>query len=89
MAVHSRIWRSLGLDAGDTITVEVEADGAPIEPRLPPDLLSALERDSTAGDAFARKTPRQRREIVNWIEIAKARETRERRIEVTMELLSR
>jgi len=87
VAVHSRIWRALGVDAGDKITVELEADDAPIEPRVPTDFQRALDRNAEAAEALARKTPRARREIVRWIESAKAQATRDKRIEISMDLL--
>ena len=88
LVVHSRIWRARGVDEGDTVAVAIERD---LEPRndlpLPADFLRALDDRPTVRAYVATLTPAVRREIAAWLAAAKRRETRERRIETTLDRL--
>lgn len=65
---------------------------APSKPRpelpVPPDLASALRRNAKANATFAAFPPSQRREYIEWISDAKSDDTRQRRLETTLEWLA-
>src|SRR5262245_51238358 len=60
--VHSRIWRPLGLDAGDRIAITLRRDHEPRPMLLPADLRRALDDDASARAALAAAPPGLRRE---------------------------
>jgi hypothetical protein len=76
-----------GLAAGDRVTVEAEPAGPRAEPELPPELERELAADEAARAAFERMAPSHRRDYATWIAEAKRPETRERRLQRTLELL--
>lgn len=78
--VHSRIWRKLRVDAGDTVEVMLLLDTEPRDPAVPEDLAAALAGTPRALGVFHRLTPALRREIVQWVNAAKRAGTREKRI---------
>jgi hypothetical protein len=80
LAIHSRIWRKLRVDAGAAVEVTLERDEEPREPRLPQDLAAALAEEPQALAAYRNFTTALRREFVNWIFSAKKSETRTKRI---------
>jgi uncharacterized protein YdeI (YjbR/CyaY-like superfamily) len=55
--------------------------------KLPPDLRKALIANTTALDAWKDITPLARNEFICWVEDAKQKTTRERRIRRTQEEL--
>jgi uncharacterized protein YdeI (YjbR/CyaY-like superfamily) len=59
---------------------------APVE--APPSLADALRRNSRAQKTWSALSPSHRREYVEWITEAKRAETRERRLETTLEWLA-
>jgi hypothetical protein len=73
-------------DIGDRVRVTVEADAAPREVELPADLRQAL-RAAGLEAAFDRLSYTHRKEYVKAVEEAKRPETRQRRIEQTIEAL--
>ena len=81
MFVHSRIWRTRGLDAGDATAIAIERDDEPrADLPLPRDFVRALEDRPVARAYAATIAPSLRREIAAWLAAAKRAETRERRI---------
>lgn len=88
LCVHSRIWRSRGLDAGDAVRVAIERDEEPREAaELPRDFVSALDERPQVRAYLERAAPSLRREIARWLAAAKRPETRERRIAVALDRL--
>jgi len=85
--VHSRSWRTHGLDAGDRIEIELERDGEPRTVAVPPDFLRALDDRPAARRGYASAPDGLRREIADWVAAAKRAETRERRIEKALDVL--
>jgi len=71
-----------GVAAGDQIGVDIEADTAPREVTLPPDLDAAM--DDVARAAYDGLSFTYRKEWVRWVEDAKKPETRATRIEKTV-----
>ena len=76
-----------GVEAGEPITVELEADDEPRSVDVPPELADALAGDQKAGEAFERLSYTHRREFAEWIAEAKREETRNRRTHQALAML--
>jgi hypothetical protein len=76
-----------GVGAGDQVRVRLELDEAPREVEVPEDLRAALETDAAAKARFEKLSYSHKRQHVLAIEIAKAPETRQRRIAKALEML--
>ncbi|QHT58957.1 DUF1905 domain-containing protein [Paenibacillus lycopersici] len=76
-----------GIEAGDEIEVELELDTAPREVSVPDDFAEALKRHGGAWQFFEGMSYSNKRRFVLNIEGAKSAETRQRRIEKSVELL--
>lgn len=75
-----------GVSAGEVVDLEIELDTAPREVEVPEDLAAALE-GAGVRDAFDRLAPSHKKETVRSVEDAKKPETRQRRIEATLQRL--
>jgi hypothetical protein len=87
LGVHKATREAAGKGVGDTVTVTVERDDAPREVVVPPELQAALDDDSVAKQAWERLAPSHRREHANAVADAKRPETRQRRVERTIDAL--
>ncbi|WP_372631166.1 YdeI/OmpD-associated family protein [Cohnella sp.] len=76
-----------GIQAGDEIEVELELDDAPREVSVPADFAEALDRHAEAREFFGGLSYSNKRRFVLNIEGAKSAETRQRRIDKSVELL--
>ncbi len=76
-----------GVDAGDTVAVELELDEAPREVDLPRELASALDAEPELRAFFDSLSHTHRREYARWISDAKRDETRKRRLQRALDLL--
>jgi len=76
-----------GVAAGDTVDVDVELDTEPREVAIPADFGAALGRNADAKRSFAALTYSNQRRLVGAIEAIKSPETRQRRIEKTIDAL--
>ena len=76
-----------GIAPGDRVTLEIEADDAPRQVELPPELARALEEQRDAKVAFDALSFTNRREYAEWIAGAKKEETRARRLGRALEML--
>ena len=85
--VSAEIRAAAGIAAGDTITVELERDGAPRTVDLPADLAAALQADPAASAAFAALSYSNQRRHVTAITTARTAETRTRRIQRVLDEL--
>ena len=77
-----------GVHAGDEVEVDLEVDTASGEVEVPGDLRAALELAPEAGAAFARLSYSHQRAHVEAIAAAKRPETRRRRIDRAIEMLT-
>jgi hypothetical protein len=68
-----------GVEAGDTVEVEIAHDAAPRTVELPDDLAAAMA-DAGVADRFDGLAPSHRKEYVRWITEAKKPETRAKRV---------
>jgi hypothetical protein len=82
--VHSRIWRKLCIDAGASVEVTLLLDLEPREARLPPDLAAGLADEPRALAIFNTLTVALRRQIIQYVELAKRSGTREKRIQLVV-----
>jgi len=76
-----------GVQAGDTVDVELELDSAPREVELPQALALALASDDDARRAFDALSYTHRKELARSVAEAKREETRSRRVANAVELL--
>ncbi len=58
------------------------------EPEIPTDLKTLLSANPKAAEAFAKFSPSHRREYLEWITEAKREETRQKRLETTIQWLT-
>lgn len=77
-----------GIKVGDTIRVTIEKDDAPRTVAAPPDLVRAFRGNAEAKRAWDALAPSHRREHAEAILSAKKPETRQRRVEKTIEMLT-
>ena len=77
-----------GLKAGDDVEVTLVLDTAPRTVELPPDFAAALDADPAARATFDKLSNSNKGYHVSLIEGAKSDETRQRRIEKAVSVLS-
>jgi hypothetical protein len=87
LGFNRAVREAAGVQAGDTIDVELELDTAPREVEVPEALADALAGDPVARDAFDALAFSHRKEYARWIAEAKRDETRERRVAQALEML--
>ena len=87
--VNKDMQRGADAGEGDTVAVILSVDTKPRIVKVPPDLRKALEESPAAEAAFEELSYSHRREYARWIEDAKKDETRARRIEKAVAMLSR
>ena len=76
--------KGAGVEAGDTVDVDVQLDTETREVTVPPDFAKALKGDPAARQKFDALSYSNQRRYVESIEGAKAAETRARRIDKAM-----
>ncbi len=87
LGLNREVREGAGVEAGDTVDVEVALDTAPREVEVPEALASALQRDSAAAKSFEALAYTHRKEYARWISEAKREETRSRRVEQAVQML--
>jgi hypothetical protein len=88
IVVNKPLRDAIGKLSGDTVTVSMTVDRKPMAIRVPSDLKQALEKRGRARSYFDGLAPSHRKAYVSWIEAAKRPETRKRRVNEAVELLS-
>lgn len=88
MAVNKQMREGAGVAAGDTVTVVMERDDESRTVDVPPDLAKALRADKAAKAAWEKLSYTHQKEHVRALEEAKRPETRTRRLESTLAMLS-
>lgn len=76
-----------GVEAGDSVEVELALDTEPREVEVPEALKKALAGDGAARAAFEGLSFSHRKEYARWIDEAKRDETRARRVTQALEML--
>jgi len=79
--------KTVGADAGDTVTLVIEPVKEWPEPKVPADLKDALAIVPQAHTLWMEITPGARWDWIRWISSTKQSETRKRRIEVALSKL--
>ena len=87
VGVTNAFRKESGVAAGDTVDVDIELDTEPREVTVPPDLAAALDADADARRFFDGLSYSNKRRIVMPIDDAKTLETRQRRIDRSVEAL--
>jgi hypothetical protein len=87
LGLNREVREGAGVDAGDSVEVELALDAAPREVDVPESLALALAGDPAARAAFEAMAYTHRKEYARWIEEAKRDETRQRRVTQAMQML--
>lgn len=87
LPVLKAIREQLGLKPGDTLTCTIAEDTTPRTVAIPADVQQLLAAHPQQEAFFASLSYTHQREYVRWIEEAKRPETRQRRLEKTLEML--
>jgi hypothetical protein len=87
LLVRKDIRKLIGKNAGDTVHVTVERDTEERVVEMPADLSTLLDAHPEARTRYDKLSYTHRKEYVRWIEEAKKPETRERRVQKTVEML--
>jgi bifunctional DNA-binding transcriptional regulator/antitoxin component of YhaV-PrlF toxin-antitoxin module len=87
LPVSAEVREQAGVAAGDELEVHLELDSEPRAVVLPDDFRAALDREPAARKFFDGLSYSNQRRLVIPIEEAKAAETRQRRIERTVDRL--
>ena len=76
-----------GIEIGDEVTVDVQAETGPRTVEVPDDLASALAAAPGAESAFASLAYTHRKEYVRWVQEAKRERTRADRVSRTVAMV--
>jgi bifunctional DNA-binding transcriptional regulator/antitoxin component of YhaV-PrlF toxin-antitoxin module len=87
LGFRREVREAAGIELGQTVTIEVERDDEPRVVQPPAELAEALASDPIAAAAWEKLSFTHRREHAEAIEDAKREETRQRRVERTLEML--
>ena len=85
LAVNAEARAAAGIEAGDTVHVQVKRDDSVRVADLPAELAAGLRADPVAKDAFESLTETHRREIARWVSQARLPATRARRSEAALQ----
>ena len=88
LGLRKEIREAAGIDVGDEVEVVIERDDAPREVEVPEALAAALAADPDAQRVFEGLSFTHRKEYAQWIAEAKKEETRSRRVERALAMLS-
>ena len=84
LGIRKDIQLKIGKGIGDSVQVTVEEDTEPRVVEVPADLKKKLQSHPEEEKIFNKLSYTHQKEYVNWIEEAKKKETRQRRIEKTI-----
>jgi bacteriocin resistance YdeI/OmpD-like protein/uncharacterized protein DUF1905 len=87
LGFSKKLRADLGVEIGQTLDVIIVVDAAPREVELPAALATALAEDPAAKAAFDALAPSHRKEFARWVDEAKRDETRQSRVEGTLQML--
>jgi len=87
LGLNATVREGAGVEAGETVAVELELDTAPREVDIPDALAAALDGDPAARAAFDALSYTHRKEYARWVEEAKREETRQRRVSQALQML--
>jgi hypothetical protein len=87
LGLNRAVREGAGVNAGDSVELEIGLDTAARDVDVPAALATALDGDPVAGAAFKALAYTHRKEYARWIEDAKREETRQRRVGQALEML--
>ena len=87
LGLNREVRTAAGVEAGDEVTVTIALDEAPREVEVPAALAHALDADAAAKARFEALAYTHRKEFAQWVAEAKRDDTRERRVERTLQML--
>lgn len=87
LVVTQAIRKQINKSAGDEVKISLIVDTEKREIEIPKDLSVLLEKNKKAKEFFAKLSYTNSKEYVRWIESAKKAETRESRLNATIEKL--
>lgn len=88
LKVEKTLREKAGVAAGDTVALEIAPAAVEPEPKVPPDLRTALKANAGARATWDDITAVARRDWVHWITSGKKAETRTKRIAVAIDKLA-
>jgi hypothetical protein len=80
LGFNAAIRKQAGIELGDLLDIDIEADPEPRVVKLPEALAAALHADAEAKAAFDKLAFTHRREYATWVAEAKRQQTQERRV---------
>jgi hypothetical protein len=89
LIILKQIRQKIGKTFGDEVTVEIEEDLEPRQVELPLDLQRAFQANPEARQVFDRLSYTHQKEYARWVSEARRPETRQRRIQQTMDMLTK
>jgi hypothetical protein len=87
LGLNRAVRDAAGVQAGQTVDVEIKLDTEPREVDVPEALAGALAKDPAAGAAFDALAFTHRKEFARWVAEAKRDDTRERRVAEALQML--
>jgi hypothetical protein len=87
VGLNKEVCTGAGVQAGDTVSLELKLDSEPRTVDVPAALAEALDADPEAKATFEALAFTHRKEFARWIEEAKREETRARRVTQAVEMI--
>jgi hypothetical protein len=87
VGLNKEVRTGAGVQAGDTVTLELALDTQPRTVEVPPALAQALDADPAATAAYEGLAFTHRKEYARWIAEAKREDTRARRVAKALDML--
>ena len=87
VGLNKEVRTGAGVQAGDTVSLELKLDTEPRTVEVPPSLAEALEADPEAKATFEGLAFTHRKEFARWIEEAKREDTRARRVTQALDMI--
>jgi hypothetical protein len=87
VGLNKEVRTGAGVQAGDTVSLELTLDAEPRTVEVPPALAEALDADPEAKTTFEGLAFTHRKEFARWIEEAKRDETRTRRVTQALDMI--
>jgi bifunctional DNA-binding transcriptional regulator/antitoxin component of YhaV-PrlF toxin-antitoxin module len=85
--VSAAVRGAAGVEAGDLLVVDIEPRTEPVVVEVPEDLRAALAAEPQVRTFFEGLTASQQRGYTEWVDGAKTAETRQRRLELSLQAL--
>jgi hypothetical protein len=87
LGFSKKLRADLGVEIGQTVDAVIALDAMPRTVEVPAALATALQRDAEAKAVFEKLAPSHKKEFVRWVDEAKRAETRQSRVEQTVQML--